>query len=99
MPCIPVPTLPAPTLPAGITLSQPRIPIPPILGGIPCCQLPTLPPFVPLNIIPPGVTAAIQTVTAVPAAVLAEMMVAMNDLQNAILTYIDSIPLECPRNP
>ena len=83
MPCIPAPVIPKPTLPSGITIPVPS------LGSLPdipafCCTLsPVSTPKAPI---------ALNALVINPA-----ILEAMAKAVDGVLAYLDSLPLECPR--
>lgn len=84
MACIPLPTVPAPSLPAGITLGPP--PTPPVPGADAnlCCKLPPIPTPPPI----PPIPAILMT---------GAVVAAFNKAVAGILSYLDKLPLDCPR--
>lgn len=83
MPCVPIPVLPFPVLPAGFSISPPS-PYPrPYPPGI-CCQI--------FNISSVGPPIPLPSLI-VNSTFIAALTVAMKTVQ----TYIDTIPLNCPK--
>lgn len=83
-PCIPI-TLPSlPTLPTGFSFSPPALPAIDLEANI-CCKL-SLFSWSPVIPIPPTV-------------INSTLLIAVNAAASAWRTYIDLLPVKCPRNP
>lgn len=80
--CIQGPAITIPPLPGGFTLAPPALPVVP---GIPelCCKLPPVPIVLPPIPIPPIVFNS-------------AIVAALNAYITTALSYINSLPLECP---
>lgn len=83
MACIPLPPIPFPVLPSGFSVSPPALPPVPVSGAV-CCKQIAFSAVSPPLPLPPLV---------VNPAFIAALTAAMKVVQ----TYIDAIPLECPK--
>jgi hypothetical protein len=84
MPCTPTPKPSIPDPPAGLTLSPPDVQLPKPNVPDPCCQLPKLPGLPSPQPFPPGF---------VNPGLVATLRAGLQ----AVEDWIDSLPLECPR--
>lgn len=88
MSCIAIPTIALPELPFPLTISPPALPSVDLSIDF-CCklQLISFAPYIPLGAV----------VLAIPGA--AAFVASINVYLAAIDTYIDALPLSCPKDP
>lgn len=82
MACIPLPDIELPTLPSPLTIDPPAVSVS-FETGL-CCKLLNLPPVGVAIDLPPG--------TLNPA-----IIVTLNENIAAVQAYLDSLPLDCPK--
>jgi hypothetical protein len=94
MPCIDIPRVPSlPTLPTTLSITPPALPRPPT--SFLCCNLPPLPPAVAAMIAKYESGASIPLPPLPPS--LQVVVDAIDDERIAINSFLDSLPLNCPR--